>query len=460
MSSKHNRRLVLSSHNRMIEPRMIMALVVSGLCTCGHTHGLMEYFQVAVENDPRFQSARFERIAGEESEAIARAGLLPNVSFSYSRGNNNADRTITYSNGSQTADKPRYENEATTLSVRQPLFNLDAWQRYKGGQSQVNYSDAKFAADSQDLIVRLTTAYLDVLSAQNQLRLSIAQRDAYQENLALNQKLFEKGAGTRTDVLETRARFELALALVAESQDNVATRRDEFAVIIGRDPGVVDDLIEVLPVLPLESEALAGWEQLAREHNPEVRAQRHSVVYAQTEVERNRAGHYPRVDLVASYSRNIADSLSTYNQNATVGSVGVQLSVPIYSGGGINAQTRQSAARLASSYSDLDGALHKVLVEVRKQFQLVTSTRKRINAMEQAERSATEAVEATRKSVAGGQRVNVDVLNALQQLYTTRRDLLEARYGYLLAYLRLHAAAGLLDSDSLGKIASCFQPEP
>jgi len=140
-----------------------------------------------------------------------------------------------------------------------------------------------------------------------------------------------------------------------------------------------------------------------------------------------------------------------------VNAVGVQLSVPLYSGGGVNAQTRQAAARLAAGQAELEAMLRKLSVEVRKQFQLVTSTRKRISAMEQAERSAAEAVEATRRSVAGGHRVNLDVLTALQQLYQTRRDLAEARHVYLLSYLRLHAAAGMLDGESLGKIAACFQ---
>ncbi|MFM8466208.1 MAG: TolC family protein, partial [Oxalobacteraceae bacterium] len=212
-----------------------------------------------------------------------------------------------------------------------------------------------------------------------------------------------------------------------------------------------------LPDLPLVPTALADWEQLGRERNPEVLSQRHTVAYLQAEIERNRAGHYPRVDLVASHSRTTADSLATYYQDSTVNAVGVQLSVPLYSGGGVNAQTRQAAARLAAGQAELEAMLRKLSVEVRKQFQLVTSTRKRISAMEQAERSAAEAVEATRRSVAGGHRVNLDVLTALQQLYQTRRDLAEARHVYLLSYLRLHAAAGMLDGESLGKIAACFQ---
>lgn len=434
--------------------RLMTLWMVAPLSLSSNAQGLVDFYRGALENDPKFQSARFEKIAGEEFEAIGRAGLMPSVAASYNYSKNNADRTI---NGIS-VDRPQYDSKVTALTVRQPLFNLDAWQRYKGGQSQASFSDAKLAADAQDLIIRLATAYLDVLLAEDQLKLSIAQRDAYYENQLVNQQLFEKGAGTRTDVLETSARFELAQALVVEAQDNVANLRNELGVIVGKDPGVLDALVGTLPELPLAPTTLAEWEQLARDRNPEVMTQRHTVDYLRAEIERNRAGHYPRVDLVASHSRNTAESLLTYNQESTVNAIGVQLSLPIYSGGSVNAQTRQAAARLAGGQADMDAALKKVLVDVRKQFQLVTSTRKRISAMEQAERSAAEAVEATRKSVAGGHRVNLDVLTALQQLYLTRRDLSEARHGYLLSYLRLHAAAGLLDGEGLVKMASCFRP--
>ncbi len=439
--------------------QMTAALIVSALALPAQALSLMEAYQSALEKDPAFQGARFNRAAANEYEAISRAGLLPNVSAVYNVSKNDADRTITTPQGSQ-QDNPQFTSKVASLQVRQPLFNMDAWQRYLGGKVQVNYSEAKFVGDSQGLISRLTTAYLDTLFSEDQLRLAIAQRDAYYENQVANQNLFDKGAGTRTDVLEARARFELAQAQVLEAENNVKNRRDELGVIVGGDPGTLDTLVPALPELPMTPATLAEWESLATANNPEVRALRYSVEYAQTEVERNRAGHYPRVDLVASHSRNTADSLFTFNQQSTVNAIGIQMSLPIYSGGGVNAQTRQAAARLGSGRAELDAAVQKALVEVRKQFQLVTSSRIRMGAMEQAVRSAAEAVEATRKSVAGGQRVNLDVLTAMQQLYTARRDLSEARHGYLLAYLRLHVAAGTLNGDDLGKIAACFQARP
>ncbi len=437
----------------MLQPQLLAVLLAAGFSLPTHALGLMESYKAALDHDPAFRGARSERDAGEEYAAIGRSNLLPNVSVSYNYAKNDADVSV----NNQPPSPLKYDSKVASLSLRQPLFNLEAWQRYKGGQAQSSYSDAKFSGNLQDLVARLTGAYLEALLAEDQQRLAIAQRDAYYENQLANERMFEKGAGTRTDMLETRARAELAEASVIEARNNVANKRQELAVIVGSDPGTLDTLVNGLPELPM-SLTLAEWEQLARERNPEVRAQRYSVEYAHTEVGRNQAGHLPRVDLIASYSRNVSDTLYTYDRDSTINSVGIQMVLPIYSGGGVSAQTRQAAARLASNEAGLDAALQKSLVEVRKQFLQVNSSRLRMQAMEQAERSAAEAVEATRKSVAGGQRVNLDVLSALQQLYTTRRDLSDARHGYLLAYLKLHAAAGVLDEESLGRIAASFRP--
>ncbi len=436
------------------------ALVASTLSLPAHALSLMEAYQAALEKDPTFQMARHDRAAGQENEAIGRAGLMPSIGASYNMSQNDANRTTTLANGKQTQDNPQYTSKSASLQLRQPLFNLDAWQRYQGSKAQGSYSEAKFADSAQDLITRLTTAYLNALFAEDQLRLAVVQRDAYNENYLSNQRMLEKGAGTKTDMLETRARYELSLAQVLEAENNVKNRRDELSVVVGGDPGTLDMLVSTLPELPLAYATQAEWEAVANTNNPDVRAMQHSLEYATAEVERNRAGHYPRVDLVASYSRNNSDSLYTFNQESTVNTIGVQMSIPIYSGGAVSAQTRQAVARKESDRAELEANRQKALVEVRKQFQLLSSSRMRMAAMVQAEKSAAEAVEATRKSVAGGQRVNLDVLTAMNQLFTTRRDLSDARQGYLLAYLRLHAAAGALDNDSLGRIASCFEARP
>ncbi len=416
--------------------------------------GIIESYQSAIDNDPIFMSARSDKAAGDEYRNLGLSNLLPNLGLSYNYGLNDVKRTPII---------PRdlhYDSTVLALSVRQPLYNPEGWQRYRGGQAQANYSEAKFASSKQELIIRVLTAYLETLLAEDKLRLAVAQRDAYRENQLANERMFEKGAGTRTDMLETQARYELARAMVVEAEDDVINRRSELAVIIGREPGTLDALLPDLPEFNLPIGVLPNWERLARNQNPEVIASRYNVEFAKTEEERNRAGHYPRADLVASRSINNSESLITLNQQSTINSIGLQMSIPLYSGGSVNAQIRQAIAKLASARADLESTTQKTLIEVRKQFQLVASSHIRIDAMTMAEHSAAETVTATRKSVTGGQRINLDVLTALQQLYTIRRDLSDSRHRYLLAWLRLNAAAGVLNSDELVRIAAFFRRAP
>ena len=175
--------------------------------------------------------------------------------------------------------------------------------------------------------------------------------------------------------------------------------------------------------MPLTPAGLAEWESIARASNPEIVTRRYSAEYAELEIARNRAGHMPRVDLVATHSRNAADSIYTFNQESTINLIGVQVTVPLYAGGSVNAQTRQALARFEGARAELDASTSKALLELRKQFDLLNSSQLRIAALLKAEQSALQLIEATQRSISGGVRINLDLLNATQQLFTTRRDL-------------------------------------
>jgi protease secretion system outer membrane protein len=195
---------------------------------------------------------------------------------------------------------------------------------------------------------------------------------------------------------------------------------------------------------------------IALKENPDLQAQRFTIEASRQEVNKNKAGHTPRVDFVSSYSKNTAETLNTYNQESTSRSVGVQVNIPIYSGGAVSAATRQAVANFEKTKSDLDLKTSKVLVELRKQYNAVNSGIARINALDKAVLSAQLLVKATEQSIKGGVRVNLDLLNAQQQLYTSKRDLAQARYTYLISVLRLRAAAGLLSSDDVREAANYF----
>jgi outer membrane protein, protease secretion system len=268
--------------------------------------------------------------------------------------------------------------------------------------------------------------------------------------------MFQKGEGTRTDMLETQAKFDVAQAQVIEARDNLTTSRNSLAAIIGTEVTSLDPLSDDFRVLPMQPESFDEWKAIALENNAEIAAQRYAVEATRQDINRNRAGHAPRLDLVASLSKNKGETLNTFNQESTVRSVGVQLNIPLYSGGYVSAATSQSVSNHEKTKSDLDAKTSQVLVELRKQYSQALSSAARIDALVKSVKSATLLITATEQSIKGGVRINLDLLNAQQQFYTARRDLAQARYNYLLSYLRLRNAAGTLNAEDLHKVAGYF----
>jgi outer membrane protein, protease secretion system len=418
--------------------------------------GLMQAYDAALQNDPVYRSAISENQAGQQNKAIGRSGLLPSVQYSYTTSKNRAETTAPNFLGTLHTTHPEYTSSASSISLRQTLFNLDAAARYQQGIAQANYSEAQFTSRSQDLIIRLVTTYASAKYAEDQFDLYAAQRDALIEQKRMNDRMFEKGEGTKTDMLETQAKLDVAEAQVIEAADNLATARNTLAIMIGRDVTRLDGLINDFKAAPLLPSSFDEWKALASSNNPELAADRFAVEAAEQEIKKSRAGHAPRLDLNASYSRSSAESLTTYQQDSSVRSIGVQLVVPLYSGGYVDAVTSRALANRAKAKSDLDATTNKVMIELSKQFSAVQSSAAKMAALLKAVNSATLVVQATQQSVKGGVRINLDVLNAQQQLVAAKRDLAQARYNYLISFLKLRVAAGTLNIDDLRTVAGYF----
>jgi len=439
-------------------------LLISVLATGALIHipsasalSLMQAYEAALSNDPTYQAARHENEAGQQNRSMGRASLLPTISASYSASKNKlSDRESSAT--PPIADKLDYNSKVASVSLRQPIFNLDGIARYQQGAAQADSSDAVFSGRSRELIVRVVGAYADAQYADDQLALATAQRNAYVEQMKVNQRLFELGEGTKTDVLETQAKAELAEAQVIEARDNLVTMRNTLAGIVGMEVMNLDALSSNFPIQPMKPSAIDEWKAVAMESNAEIAAQRFNVKAARQEVNKNRAGHFPRLDMVASLSNIKSETVNTYDQAYNSRSIGIQLNIPIFSGGYVSATTTQAAANHAKAKSELDAKTNQVLIELRKQYGLVASGAARIQALAKAVESAKLLVTATEKSILGGVRINLDLLNAQQQVYTAQRDLAQARYNYLLAYLRLRYTAGILTHDDLRLVASYFAP--
>jgi protease secretion system outer membrane protein len=422
--------------------------------------GLLAAYQAALANDPAYRAAYFDNEAGKENKLIGRAGLLPNISSSYTATKNHSDLETTSQTavGSQTSlTHPQYISRSAMINLRQSIVNFDATARYREGVAQSKAAAVQFTGRTQELALRVIGAYLDALFANEQLVLVSAQRDTYREQSSVNARLFEKGEGSRTDMIETQARLDLSEAQLIESQDNRKIAYETLASIIGQDPGELAPLIPQFKVPPFALGSFEEWKKVALANNAEIQIQLLQVEIAREQVNKGRAGHMPRLDFIANYGKQNADTIATANQESTVRAIGIQLQVPLYAGGQVSAVTRQAAAGLEKARFNLQASTDKTLIEVKKQHALVQSSTARVEALEKAVASAQLLVKATEQSIKGGVRINLDLLNAQQQMYSSQRDLAQARYNYLLNGLRLRFSAGSLVFDDVREVASYFR---
>ena len=419
--------------------------------------GLMEAFQAALANDSVYRAALHDNEAGQQFKIIGRANLLPNISANYAY--NRVDSEITSTSRGFSRDETRnYNSENGAIQLRQPLINLESWARYRQGNLQTALSDKQFASRKQELIKRFFGLYANANYAEDILYLSIAERDAYKNQEEANKLMAVRGEGTKTALIESQAKLSLSEAKVIESQDGVADGRNALAAMLGIEVANLDALSENSNVQPLEQSDYETWKNIALENNPEIAAQRENVELAYQDIRRNRAGHAPRLDAVASISKSKSDSTSTFNQEIDSKSIGLQLNIPIYSGGSVSALTAQADANHKKAQDDLETKINEVLVDLRKQCNTVLSSVLKIDALKQSVASAELLVTATKKSLIGGVRTNLDVLDARKQLFEAKRDLSLARYNYLVAYVNLKKAAGTLTVADLEKIAPSFTP--
>lgn len=426
--------------------------LATGLPAWAAPLGLLQAYEAALRHDPQLRAAQAERDASREQAVLGRAQLLPTVSASYANSLNHTDVTDALG----TTSTRQYRSTNASVQLRQPLYHPEGQAAWRQGQALSAAGEAQFAARQQELVVRLFEAYAAVLYAQEQLALTQSQLDTLSQQQRVNQRLLSGGEGTRTELLETVAKQQLAQAQWIESRDAMEHQRRLLAALTGLPPGEVSPLVEPMDPAATPVRTLDDWQATAQTQNPLLQSLRQQLQAASEDVRRADSGHRPRLDLVASSGRSTSDTVSTYRQTQQANSLGLQLNIPLYAGGAVSAQTRQALARQNRTQAELDARTAEVMVEVERQHRLRFSSAQRIRALEQAVTSSSLLVEATQKSVTGGVRTNLDVLNAHDQQLQARRDLTQARLGHLLADLRLRLAAGVLAEDDLRATASRF----
>lgn len=406
---------------------------------------LLQAYKDAQAYDSQFASARLQRDATRERQVQARAGLLPQLGLNAAVNRIDGDASTL-----QGSFPIGYTADSYQLQLRQPLYNLGNLTAYDQGKLQATAGDAQFEQARVDLSLRVAQAYFDVLAALDTIGFIQAQKSAISEQLASAKRNFQVGTATITDTHEAQARFDLALAQEIAAQNDLAVKRHALAQIIGKDSAELSGLKAGVKIAAPEPAMMDRWVQQAESGNLGVVTQGINAEIAKLDIRRAGAGHHPTLDAVASHGRQ--KSFFTSPITTTTTAIGLQLTVPIFSGFATSSQVTQAVTLEQKARADLDTARRNAAQGARSAFLGVQSGLSQVRALEAAEASSKLALEANKLGYDVGVRINIDVLNAQQQLYATRRDLARARYDTLLAGLKLKAAAGTLAEADLAEM--------
>jgi outer membrane protein len=422
--------------------RLPLSLLILAAFPAAQAENLLDIYGEAQQQDAAFASARAAYRAGQEKLPQGLSQLLPTVSLSAAVSNND----VSSPSGSR-----NYHSDGYTLSLSQPIYRQQNFTQYAQAKSQVSVAEAQFAAARQDLILRVAQAYFDALLAQDNVALSGAQKTAIAEQLEQAKRNFEVGVSTITDTHEAQARFDLASAQEIAANNDLEIKKRGLQQIIGTIPASLATLNAKLALKYPEPNDMSKWVEAAEQQNLQLQIQRAALEIANLEVERNRAGHYPTVDLVASYNSTNNPSY-LLSGTTTSQSIGVQFALPLFQGGLINSKVREAVANQDKARQDLEQTRRQVVLQSNQAFLGVTSGIAQVKALEQALVSSQSSLDSTKLGQEVGVRTSVDVLNAQQQLYSAKRDLSQARYSVILSQIKLKLATGTLGEDDLQQV--------
>jgi len=435
----------------------VLGAAMAAVVTPASAEDLLQIYRDALANDPTLASARANWLATQEAVPQARAGLLPSVTLV---GNANAqnvyEKLHTDPSLSVTENFPAYNY---TVSASQPLYRKQNLVALDQAKQTVGQSDYVLASARQDLIIRVAQAYLDVLLARFNIELTESQKAAVSENLAQAKRNFEVGTATITDTNDAQAKYDQIVAQEISTQNDLDNKLAVLRAIIGRAPKELKPFGGEFAPQPPTPNTLDAWIEAAVRDNPQVRIAQANYDIAVLEVDKQRAGHYPTLDLVANFNQSyagatpsVASSVSSIANDSHSALIGVQLNVPLYLGGLIDSRVRQAVANQEKARQDLETARRSAQLSAQTAFNGVSSGVAQVTAFEQAVRSAQVSYDSTKLGLEVGVRTNLDVLNQQQQVFQTRFNLAQSYYNFVINGLRLKQAVGTLSDPDVDEL--------
>lgn len=435
---------------------LIRSVLLAGLALTSSawasSQSLLDIYQEAKANDPQLASAGSANQAAQEIIEQAKAGYRPSVNFLAGASANRTDLKIVGNQAPFPGGRNNFEGYQAQLQARQPIFRKENLERIDQSKVQVSIADKQYHLAQQGLMLRTTQAYFDMLLAQDRIRLIDAQKKAIQRQLQQAKATFEVGSATITDVNEAQARYDLIAAQELSALNEMEIARRSLQAITGKLPEQLAAVREDIQVTP-SLKPMQEWQDVTNASNLNIQIQQESIQVSEKDIEIARAGHYPSVDAVASYQDSYSNGGQYgFGSDLTSASIGVEVSIPLYQGGAATSRVRQAAFNRQKAVDDLQNALRQTTLETQRAYLNLNTSIAQVKALEQALKSSQSQMDSTQLGYEVGIRTSVDVLNAQQQYFSANRDLLQARYNYLVNIIRLKTASGIVSEADLQDI--------
>ena len=418
------------------------------------SQNLIDIYRLAVERDPAWSAARNANLAAQEKLEQGKALYRPSVTFNSNANHTESDiRYLGGNNPFRVGGPQSFDTFSYGVNVNQPILRLQNYVQYQQAKVQVSQADKQLLLAQQNLIIRSAQAYFDVLLAQDKIDLINAQKAAIDRQLAQAKANFDVGNATITDVNEAQARYDLIQAQEIAAINELEVKKRTVQSVIGEMPKKLaparNDLKTALP----EPNNMDKWVDLALQSNLNLNIQQQNLEIATKEVDKQNAGHYPTLDAVGSYTDTRASGgINGFGSDLQSSVIGLQLAIPLYQGGLASSRVREAVAFKQKAQDDVEAARRQADLDTREAYLNLTGSVAQVQAYEQALNSSQSQVDSTTLGYEVGVRNSVDVLNAQQQLFSAKRDLLQARYTYLLSTLKLKSAIGMLSESDLVEV--------
>jgi outer membrane protein len=424
-----------------------IVIFLMGFSPIAFSQDLLEIYELALENDPVLKQAHASQLAIGESKKQSIANFLPNVSAT---GVRNTTRLFNATNNYQGLGLQTYTDYNIVVNLTQPLFHWEHWIQLSQSENQIAQAEADYQAELQKLMIKVTEAYFNVLSAEDNLEFSRSEKQAIARQLEQAKQRFEIGLINISESHQAQAAFDRAIATEIEAINNLDNQKEALTAIIGEQNFTLNNLRESIPLIKLEPDTISAWSDVAEIANYTIISAFNQMEYSRKAIDIQRNGHIPKLDLVGTWGNYTTDY--TYGMKGDMEMVGLRLNVPIYEGGATTSKVSQASHKFEQAKESLIAAKRTVKHQVKDAYRGITTSISKVAALKVAVSSAEIALQSTQAGFEVGVQTLVNVLDQQKNLYRDKRDYSRTRYDYLLNSIKLKQAASSLAQEDLEQI--------